>query len=55
MYIFSRNFLVAGILFIILGIVADKTIIFLPIGIASIILGILGMWRSRKLNAKNKD
>ena len=55
MYILSRNFLIAGILFVILGIATNKSIIFVPIGGVLIILGILGMWRGRKKKSNIKD
>ena len=54
MYLLSRNFLVAGILFVFLGIVMELSVIFVPIGGVLIVLGIMGMLRGSKTNNKDK-
>lgn len=45
---FSRIFLFACIVFVIVGIVIDKITVFLPIGIALIYSGVLVIGRSHK-------
>ena len=52
---YSRVYLFAGIVFIIVGIVIDKIVIFLPIGIALLVIFMLGIRRSRTLRNSDKE
>ena len=48
MSVSARLFFIAGIVFMIVAIVADKIAVFLPIGMGLLFIGIMGIHRSRK-------
>ena len=55
MNVSARLFFIAGIVFMIVAIVADKIAVYLPIGIALLVIGMMGIRRSRKSEDNNRE
>ncbi len=50
-----RLFFIAGIVFMVVAIMADKIAVFLPIGIAVLVIGIMEIRSSRKSEANKQE